>query len=159
MITSYNNPDSQCSIAGWGTTAFVGCYSRAGGGAAADAQYDVLHVEQGRPGRRFGFAWADQPSVSTTYAPNSYYATSTGGAIAITRTQKGVYTVDFTGLQKPVATRTENVQVSAYGSGFHACTVPAWPKTPSGTGLRVWVVCRNAAGAVADSYFTVLVVE
>lgn len=159
LTTAFGNTDPQCSVTVWAATAFVGCYSRAAGGQLTDARYNILHVEQGRPGMRFGFAWADQPTAPTTYAPNPNYATSTGGAIAITRTQKGVYTVDFAGLEKPVATRTENVQVSAIGSGFHACTVPAWPKTPSGTGLRVWVVCRNAAGLVEDSYFTVLVVE
>ncbi|MFN8579916.1 MAG: hypothetical protein U0163_02925 [Gemmatimonadaceae bacterium] len=159
LVSAYGSTDTQCAIGFWNAgfgSVTTNCFDHAG--VPADGLYTVLHLDQGRPGKRFGFALANQQSSPTPYAPDPAFSASTGGAITITRTQKGVYTVDFTGLQKPVATRTENVQVSAMNTGF-ACTVPAWPKTPSGTGLRVWVVCRNGAGAVADSYFTVVVLE
>lgn len=159
FIATATSIDAQCRVDPWNWAngqVDVECFDHAG--AQAPRNFAILQVEQGRPGMRFGFTVGNQPSSPTPYAPDTSLTSTTGGPITITRTQKGVYTVDFEGLQKPVGTRTENVQVSAFGTGY-SCEVPAWPTTPSGTGLRVWVVCRNGSGAVADSPFTVLVLE
>lgn len=159
LVSAYGIPDAMCTLTGWvpgSGRVGVACFD--GTGTLSDRTFDVLKIEQGRPGMRLGYAVADQETRTTPYTPDPIHSFSTGGAITITRTQKGVYTVDFVGLQKPISTRTENVQVSPYQlSG--SCSVPAWPKTPSGNGLRVWVVCRNPAGQVADMRFNVLVLE
>ncbi len=159
LISPYGDANALCRLWAWTPASGivdVDCFD--GAGRMADRFYNILQVEQGRPGMRFGYALADQPMNTAPYSPTPSVSNSTGGAITITRTQKGVYTVDFDGLQKPVATRTEIVQVSPYQS-IGACSIPAWPKTPSGNGLRVWVVCRNAAGQVADMSFNVVVLE
>ncbi len=159
MLTTWGGSANRlCSLITAPGPANLECYS-AFTGVSSEALFDILLVEQGRPGMRFGFARADQPSAPTSYTANPLWSTSTGGPITITRTQKGVYNVDFIGLQKPVATRTEIVQVSSVGPGAHVCTVPAWPKTPAGNGIRVWVVCRNNLGQVVDAQFNVLVLE
>ncbi|HEX9985183.1 MAG TPA: hypothetical protein VGF69_18140 [Thermoanaerobaculia bacterium] len=101
-----------------------------------------------------GFVWANQ-ETSPSYAPNASYAhNSTGGAVKITRTAAGAYTVLFAGLGAAGAAMKSNVQVTAY-NGRTACNVVSWSGSPD---LSVKVHCFYIPdGSMRDSQFTALV--
>ncbi|MEP7344193.1 MAG: hypothetical protein ABI877_02945 [Gemmatimonadaceae bacterium] len=155
ITTVTGSGGTHCNNGGWGSTVGVRCYSRFTG-APADAQYNALLVEQGRTGKRLGFAWANSPT-SPSYTPStSYSRNSSGGGISILRSGTGQYRVSFSGLMK-LSGHTENVQVSAYTGGFVFCNVVNWGNSASG--LDVNVECRSRTGALVDNFFTVLVIE
>lgn len=155
FVTAYGSPRTLCKVGSWGASANILCYLT--NGAPVDARYDVLLVEQGRTGRRLGFAWADQPA-SPSYFPNVLWRrNSSGGSILITRSAAGRYSVLFRGLRKLPGAK-ETVQVSSYGAGFTSCTVVNWGNVAP-SDLRVNVECRNSAGAFVDSRYQVMVIE
>lgn len=97
----------------------------------------------------FAYVWANNPSAAS-YTPNTLYSySSSGGAITITRVGVGHYRVAFSGL----SLNRGHVQVSKYGAGAGTCHVEEW------FGGSVWVLCYNAAGAAADSTYTVMFVD
>jgi hypothetical protein len=105
---------------------------------------------------RFGYALADQPSATAPYAPDAAYRyNSRGGAVTITRSAVGTYSVTFAALGRSAADH-DNVQVTAYGGASNFCELAGWQGT--GTDLVVDVRCFTAAGAAADNGFTVLVI-
>jgi hypothetical protein len=148
-------PGYLCTLGAWhNPTVQVRCFDQ--NGSPKDMAFWILQVQGGRPGRRIGFAWANLPS-DATYAPNLNYSfNSSGGAITVTRSALGRYSVDFAGLQK-LTGRTENVQVTPFGVGYSACKVVAWGN--AGAALRVSVECRKLDGTFKDARFNVLVIE
>ncbi len=149
------SPGYLCTVGAWeATAAEVRCFDRSG--ALHDHTWWVMQVEGGRPGRRIGYAWANQPTADS-YAPSAGRSyNSSGGAITVTRTSVGHYKVAFAGLQKR-AGHTENVQVTPFGQGYSSCNVVNWGN--SGGALQVNVQCRKVNGAFKDARFNVLVIE
>ncbi len=148
-------PGYLCTTAAWlGTQVEVHCFDHTA--APKDHAYWALQVDGGRPGRRLGFAWANQPTAAS-YTPSLNRSfNSSGAGITVTRSGVGRYAVDFTGLQK-LAGHTENVQVTPFGTGYTACKVVSWGNVT--TGLRVNVECRKVNGTFKDARFNVLVIE
>ncbi len=113
-------------------------------GTLVDSRF-VITVKslQAGPVLRTGYAWANNPSptINTAYTPSSVYAyNEAGGAISITRTATGLYTVTFTGLDGVGgAGGGGTVTVNAYGSNDVTCNVVNW----SYTGFTVNVRCFN----------------
>ena len=107
---------------------------------------------------RLAYAWADQSSSTTAYAPSARFAfNATGGAISITRPAIGRYVVTVGGLAKRA--NSETVLVSAYGGAAPTrCVVEGWADAPNSRDLDVTVACVSPAGALTDSRFTILVV-
>src|SRR2546429_2475842 len=132
----------------------VKCYDR--GGARADGTFYTVQVAGGRPGQRFGFAFANNAD-GTSYTPLATTAfNSSGGTIHITRPSTGHFTVDFAGLQTPSG-HTENVQVSAISGSLVSCNAVDWSN--SSDGLQVAVECRNGAGQFVNARYEVMVIE
>lgn len=103
---------------------------------------------------RFGYALADQPTAAGPYAPDAATRyNSGGGAIEVTRTETGVYTVRFAGLGRTPG-QHDNVQVSGYNTVPAYCKPNVWDA--SGTDLLVTVSCRSPNGTPIDSRFTIL---
>lgn len=145
-----------CKVGQWHpNNVQVSCFDDTG--APNDGPYWVLQVEQGRPGRRMGFAWANRPTTPW-YVPNqSYSFNSSGGAITAVRNAIGRYVITFAGLQK-LPGHTENVQVTGWGLGATVCKVTGWGN--SGSSIQVGVECRRLSnGSFIDSRFNVLVIE
>lgn len=155
FATAYGDPTKMCKIGSWGTAATVLCYTNAG--VAVDAQYDVFMIEQGRVGKRLGFAWANQLATASYTPSTAYSRNSSGGGVTINRISAGLYDVTFAGLAKPGST-PENVQVSSYGGAYTYCSVVNWANTGTAD-LTIRVACSNAAGAATDSYYQILVIE
>jgi hypothetical protein len=132
-------------------------------GVGRDVQYQVLQVSRGRPGRRFGFAWADQYTSRVPYSPHpSYVYNSSGGAVQVQRLSFGYYKVFFQGLNSPNPDQHENVQITGFGASYSACNTNGWETVnhPTlGTGLSVYVMCTNQNGQPTDSRFNLMVIE
>jgi hypothetical protein len=141
----------------------VRCYGTDGQHEPQDVQFQVLQAEHGRPGRRFGLAWADQPTRATPYAPHAAYVrNSSGGAVRVARAGVGAYAVRFEGLQRPGPLRREHVQLTAFGPGFSSCTLGGVrddPPSSTPAALVVDVRCTDQHGQLADSRFNVMVIE
>jgi uncharacterized protein YjdB len=150
-----------CQIGSWntagsGTVARVNCFAPTG--IAADGQYSIWLAESGTLAGRFGFTWADQPTTDT-YNPNpSWSGNSSGGAITITRTGTGAYTVRWSGLARTAGQLEETVMVGAYGSVPRRCNVASWDAL-SGPDLLANVRCTDLNGAAADSRFVATIVD
>ena len=103
---------------------------------------------------RFGYALADQPTVAGPYTPAAATRyNSGGGAVEVTRTATGVYSVRFAGLGRTPGQR-DNVQVSAYNAAPAYCKPAIWDA--SGSDLVVPVSCFSPDGTPIDSPFTIL---
>lgn len=103
---------------------------------------------------RFGYALADQPTAAGPYAPDpAYRYNSSGGAVEITRTSTGMYSVRFAGLGRAPGQR-DNVQVSGYSSTAVTCKPRVW--NASGPDLLVDVQCFTWNALATDSRFTIL---
>jgi hypothetical protein len=162
LVSTYGGAPDLCKVSSWnrGVWASIICYNPSG--ALADARFSLLMVESGRPGKRFGFAWANDPvsPLGAPYTPSlEYQRTSSGGIVTITRQATGQYIVSFPGLAK-AGTRPETVHVSPYGGGLYACQVQGWSNSADATALEATVRCWNRGnGHPADTYFTALVLE
>lgn len=162
FVSTYGAADDLCKISSWnrGVWASVICYAPSG--ALSDARFSLLMLERGRPGRRFGFAWANEPATAlgASYVPSpQYQRTSSGAPVRITHAATGVYRVSFPGIAK-VGTRPETVHVSPYGGGLFTCQVEGWGNNADASALDATVRCWNRGnGTPADTYFTILVLE
>ncbi|NUT20067.1 MAG: hypothetical protein HOV77_12830, partial [Hamadaea sp.] len=95
-----------------------------------------------------GYVWAYQPSAASYSAASGYERNSTGGAVVITRSSAGVYSVRFAGM----AVSGGVAHVRPYGSGNTGiCTIASW--LPVGVDEVLSIRCFTAAGVAADSYF------
>ena len=151
----YFYPGHLCTIRAWLTSSVgVRCFDDTG--ALHDKHYWILQVQGGRPGRRIGFAWANQPTAASYTPALNRSFNSSGGGIMVTRTGVGRYAIEFAGLQK-LAGHTENVQVTPWGTGYSSCKVVGWGN--SAAGLRVSAECRKLNGTFKDARFNVLVIE
>jgi len=153
------NPDVTCQLGGWvNNSVEKRCFNRLGQPGPEPAY--LMQLERGRTGRRFGFAYAHQPSTAS-YAPAAGHSyNSSGGAITVNHTATGRYTLEFDGLQTPDG-HSENVQVSPFGGDVPtACNIVRWVNSVSNTSLLVLVECRRAeTGAYRDTKFNVVVIE
>jgi len=96
-----------------------------------------------------GWAWANQPTAAAYACPSTYCYNSQNGAVQMSRTSVGYYTVNFDNL----ATSGGVAHVSAYG-GNHHCNVRNWHSTSSS--LIVNVKCIDTQGRPVDGKFTAL---
>lgn len=110
---------------------------------------------------RWGFAWADNATstLNVPYTPSAIYAyNSSGGAVTITRTGIGKYTVKFSGLGAGGfgASVGGNVQVTAYDNNVNVAKVWYWDSL--GADFIVYVLVQNKGKHTpVNGLFTVLV--
>ncbi|MCW2753065.1 MAG: hypothetical protein JWQ32_476 [Marmoricola sp.] len=102
-----------------------------------------------------GYVWNNDAAAALNTpvnigAPGNAYAyNSAGGAINLTRSAVGVYSVDFVGL----VFYPGNVQVTAYGGGAVECKSGGWDSTTA------TVLCFDATGNPANSDFDLAVIK
>lgn len=162
FVSTYGGPDDLCKVATWNRTVWASVTCYAPSGALSDARFSLLMLDRGRTGRRFGFAWANEPSASlgASYTPHLLYQrTSSGSPVRIEHIATGTYRVQFPGLAR-IGGQTEVVQVSPFGGGLFSCEVQGWGNSADGSSLDATVKCWNRGNASpADTYFTILVLE
>ena len=169
LVNAHANPSAPtrelCKIAEYKSLGpSVRCFDS--DGVPRDVQYQLLQIGRGRPGRRFGFAWAEQQTrpIGSPYSPHPWYVyNSSGGAVEVKRHAVGIYTVKFAGLQNPSPGfgPRAHVQVSSFGPVFSSCNVHSWyDDTAAGSpGTLIWVRCADQHGQPADSRFNVMLIE
>ncbi len=160
QVSTYGTLGALCRVAGWtGDTISVNCHDV--NGDPVDSQYTVLYLETDSPVEGLGYAWADQPTMST-YAPNPVYAyNGAGGGIEVMRLTSGAnpigYSIEFESLGSNCCTLAGHVQVSTYGADPNLCVVASgWTSW-----LRDFTAplhCFSPGGQTADSEYGVLVV-
>jgi hypothetical protein len=126
-------------------------------GGVGDTPFSTLWFTRGRPGFRYGYAFAANPGATSPYAPSpEFRSSSSGGTITSRATATGKYQVVFAGLARPPG-GTEIVLVSAFGQhGF--CNVSSWGN--SGTNdLTANVACWSPSGGATNSLFNILVIQ
>lgn len=101
---------------------------------------------------KVGWVWADQQDAVSAYtADPSYSYNSAAGAVSVTPQGLGSYQVTFTGLG---STLSDGVLVTAYDTNGY-CTVAGW-SSPAGGDVKANVTCFDAAGAAANSKFSLV---
>ncbi len=96
-----------------------------------------------------GWAWANQPATAAYACPSAYCYNSQNGAIWISRSSTGYYTINFDSL----STNGGVAHVTAYG-GNHHCKVRGWYS--AGSSLLLNVKCIGTDGIPVDGKFTAL---
>jgi hypothetical protein len=135
--------------------AAVSCV-RIGSGLPGDAPFTLLWFTRGRPGQRYGFAFANNPGPTTPYSPTpELRGSSSGGSITSRRTGSGKFQVVFGALARP-AGGTEIVIVSPW-VGADMCSADSWGNTASND-LAINVTCWNPGGTPVAGAFTLLVI-
>jgi hypothetical protein len=137
-----------CKVGSWGGSpnlqVNVRCFSQSG--VPSDTKFNVLFL---LPSDHLAYAWANQPS-SPNYTPSTFYSSNpTGGAISISRSGTGLYTVSWAGVD-PQIFEGGDVQVTAYGGGNAQCKVSSWGSASAN------VRCFSPSGALVDAFYTVL---
>jgi hypothetical protein len=152
QVTAYGAGAAYCKVQSWapsGTSQRILVKCLDSTGAPADSQFTLSYANlTGTGGAPLMYVFGNQPTAASYTPPANYQFNSTGATNTITRPSTGVYTVNAPSL----AAEGGHVQVTAYGTGAEWCN--AWNWGPSGTNLRIQVRCFNAAGAPADSRFT-----
>jgi len=154
QVTAYGEDAAYCKVQSWAPSGadqrvLVRCFDPTG--APADSRFTLAYANlTGNRTQGLAYVFGNQPTVASYTPPLNYQYNSTGATNTITRTagQAGVYTINAPGL----AASGGHVQVTAYGTGGEWCT--AWNWGPSGADLHIQIRCYNAAGAPADSRFT-----
>lgn len=100
----------------------------------------------------YGFVYADQPTLPVYSPAPSVSYNDGGGAIEITRTAVGRYTVQFDGLSA-ISTHGGTMQVTAVEPGTHYCNAVTW-------GLeQALVACYDLSGTASDARFNLLLLR
>jgi hypothetical protein len=151
QMTGYGSDNTYCKPTGpalVNNQVEVRCFLT-GTGVATNALFTALVT------RNYGdlaFAYASQPTAAN-YAPPAAQSWNPGGAINVSRTGVGLYTVTFTDLGILIGAYGGHVQVSAVGTSSAYCKIGSWGGSPN---LDVSVRCFSSAGVAIDSKFNLL---
>lgn len=157
QISGYGSGSNYCKAGGWQTSGAdlvieVRCFDTAGN--PADALFTLLAVGGTALDGRLGFALANDEAATAAYAPQQARS-SRAGAVAIARAGSGRYAATFHGLKRGGIDGPDQVFVTAVGTGGERCWVQGWTFGTFATEIR----CANAAGALADTKFSLLILE
>lgn len=154
QVTAYGGQDHRCKIVSWAIdTANVKCFDSAG--APVDSRYSLVYR---KPTRKLLLEWFAAAyvygSIGASQEVSPYLSWNRHGdgygptAVNATHPATGVYSVEFTGMEK-FGSNGGNAQVTAAGRDGERCKVASW------TGSTVRVRCFDAAGLPADASFNV----
>lgn len=159
MVTAYQGGGRWCKAADWtygGGDALmkpivvsVVCF--APGGAAADSQFILSfhrHTDLlGRFSSDHAYVWAHMPTIATYVPISQYQFNSQSGALSVSRSATGTYTVTIPGQHHTGG----HVQVMAVGMTSEHCKIQRWAANETG-GQDVLVRCFRG-NALEDAKF------
>ncbi len=164
-VTAYGTGSEYCKVAGWGAVGedqqvSVNCFNTFG--AAADSRFTLAFSSmspQNTPA--YSYAWANNPSATTTYTPDTFYQRgfiagrgNVPTPITISRFGVGRYSVNFPEMAFGGGSfGKSNVKVTGYGSDSTNCSVGGW--SSSANGASATVSCFTASGAPVDALYTI----
>ncbi len=156
FVSTYVPPAAAayCLQSSW-TTQSLHLFCRDVTGEPFDTRWTALHVSNGSFQGKWGFAWFDNGTTSTS-ARMDYSYTPNQGSIVSERLGTGRYQVTFEGLGRNGAAGAEGVFVNSYSTSS-TCQPGAW--TAGGDDLIIEVWCFKANGSPADEAYTVLLLD
>lgn len=122
-------------------------YAGSAGGLTSGAINDPNAFGAANLGVVRAYAWNHSPNANADLTNNGYTYNRSGGSVNVVHNSTGSYTITFAGLNL----NGGNVVVSGYGGSPTWCTVGSWGSS------SVSVSCFDAAGAPADSYWTIAI--
>ena len=130
-----------------GTTASQTCRTTAN--ALVDAQYNILIVSGGRAATSWGFAYID--ATNPSFAPQ-FQKQSSGNAVTFTNTAfRKTVAMDAV----PVGQKRGIFVMPNFNSTWVSCGLGTLNPTLG----SYEVTCRNAAGTIVESTFTIVVLQ
>jgi hypothetical protein len=156
LVTATGATGSRCTVNSFVIDAHVHVHCVGGGSnyfVDDDAAFMTVMLEQGQPGRRFGFATI---TGQATLWPGESFSSS-NGVITATRVSTGQTRVTFGGLGRTATNGAETVQVLARSEFGAFCKVVRWETV--GADLTTTVQCLNHEGAAEDREFRILVMQ
>lgn len=156
FVTAYSpSAGGFCMDDNWGSSQLIfRCYDKAG--VLTDQSSTTVVIGSATFSGRSAFAWIDAPAASGE-ASGTWRHHPLGRSIYSEHVATGSYVVRFAGLQRASASDREGAVVTAYGPVAAVCQSGA--PTSTSTALEVAVRCFDAAGAPADSRFTILLAD
>jgi hypothetical protein len=152
------NAGGHCKVGSWGPTpngnqaADIRCFTLSGS-PVDSAFYATFVAKSGTESGRYAYLWTDRPDATTGYAPDPTYSYNSRGAVnRMTHPSVGRYVARL----PRQAVDGGTVKVTAYGYDATYCTVASSLPNSAGTQQLVDVRCFDAAGAPANSAFTLL---
>jgi hypothetical protein len=154
QVVSYGTSNTRCKVGSWGGVwpgnLAVNVQCHLPNGTPAASAFVVQYARKAASVDGGGaYLWAHDPA-SASYCPSNIYSwNSTDGVNCISHVPgSGAYTVQLPGLGVFGGT----FQVTAYGGAGDHCKIQGWG--PSGGAQQASVRCFNAAGAAADTRFS-----
>lgn len=156
QVSAYGANNTYCYPVEWTTLVSVRCVNASN--VAVDADFNIAYVKTAaQPG--LGFMWlstAESTGAPTVTPQANYSYNSGGGAIGVTRTGVGLYSVRFAGINPSPAPGGKGpaAQIIGYGGSALRCTIDTI--TPTGADVTVNIACYAAGGAAANGPFALL---
>jgi hypothetical protein len=160
QITAVGSGPERCNINAMDPSiAAVNVLCTTTGGAPADSRFSLLLFQRGRPQPfRFAYAYANMPTSSVDYTPNTaFWRNNSGGTITARQLATGRYRIVFEG-QAKTAGATETILITPIFSANRICTTTSWNNTGA-SDLEVLLSCFDPAGALASAQFNILMVQ
>lgn len=153
-VQPYGASTHMCSVGGWfviGSDLDINVFCHNSSGARQDTRFLVnFFVATGTGPGEYSYAWADHPTTAS-YAPHPHWRwDADGGTASVSRSGRGSYRVFLPASADRLAVQSF-FQVTAYGSGAVHCKPNAILNGNGWIGVR----CRNHAGNLVDSRFTI----
>jgi hypothetical protein len=154
QISAYGSDSTHCFTDGWSGSNFTISVVCANPSATrVDSDFVIAVVPAGTNPPNIAYAWADEDTTAS-YTPSTTYSYNpSGGAVSVTRSGVGSYTMTFNGLDGAQLTGGD-VRVTSYFN-VDRCKVGSWGN--SGANFSVNINCYSLAGALTDSEYEVLV--
>jgi secreted trypsin-like serine protease len=151
QVTAYGPSSEYCKVVSWGTnTVNVRCFDTAGN--LVDTFWNLRYTDQhvANSGQRGAYAWISD-ATSASHTPSiSYQWHTQGNTLTATHPAVGTYVVTIPNM---ASNNKTSATVTAYGGSNAYCNVGGWGSDGTG-GTQVTVHCRDAAGTLTDSLFT-----
>ena len=151
-VSAMSSARRACIVGEWhagGTeeVVYVRCFAT--NGAAADSRFTVNYLQASGVSGRLGYAWADRANYPGSYAASAHYQyDSMGGSITVDHTGTGRYRVTLPNLGAGAGVVLVSASSTPATCRFSSIAV-------SGPDKVVAVNCRNLAGALANTQFTI----
>ncbi len=151
QVTAYGETNARCGVTSWssgGSDFRANVHCTATDGSATDAPFSIAVIPGGTESS-INYAWANDPEAEV-YNPNTTFSrNASGGGITIDRSDVGRYRVSFPRSSESARVSKGHAQITSYDAETN-CVMGALFAD------RIDVRCFDAAGAPADSLFSIM---
>lgn len=151
QVTAYGSNSEYCKVSSWATNVVnVRCFDSAGN--PVDTLWSMRYTDQhvANNGQLGAYAWSSDATAASHTPFPTYQWHSLGNTLTATHPSTGTYVVTIPNM---ASFNKTSATVTAYGGSNLYCNVGSWGSDGAG-GTQVTVHCRNPAGTLTDSLFT-----